>query len=788
VFLAHRGGGQAVYVGSIPEGYVYSSEVYGIVELCDRYVGMEGDQGLQLLELTRGDSDWSKIKITEAEHGSDAGEASRVRRAGITTRDIDRAGFPHFLLKEICESPVSMEKTFRGKFSLTGSGHRFHLGQEVIPESLLEGLKSGTVHKVFVVGQGTAAVAAEGIAQHLRELLAPRGTDVRSFKASELSGFHLAPDMTDTLVTAVSQSGTTTDTNRTVDMVRRRGGWVLAIVNRRDSALVGKAHGVFYTSDGRDVEMAVASTKAFYAQVAAGHVMGLYLAEALGTLSPTMVRARLKELTSLPAKMERVINAREEISRAARQWAPTRCHWAVVGSGLNRVAAEEIRIKLSELCYKSIASDHTEDKKHIDLSSEPLVLVCTAGLEGPALDDLVKEVAIFKAHRACPIVLVSLGEERFGRYAEETIVLPAASSREALLLNTLAGHLWGYYSAVAQEEGASLLRSVRKELVQALKECEELSLGEEGTVVDRLGERVRGVARHCLAELAHGRYNSSLCAATASRVSVMLHYLTGTVPWVQAERELGSPATLSEMLGRMVSVLTMGVEETTRPIDAIKHQAKTVTVGISRLEEKPRGVLFDYLDAVGVPLSQITYSNQLLLRLLGALVDEVTGSTHYALQGLNELGEPDSRSTLRVTQRHGLSEHLHSRADGGSPLRGTKRWVVANRSLFAGVGGRDGRFIAIVPLVVEGQPEHVALLHLKLRGRASLHDKLSFLKQYRGRLEAIRDAATELDLTWHDRLLDPFSPEEVLSLRPDEIVSRMRNAPSANTAETRCGD
>jgi glucosamine--fructose-6-phosphate aminotransferase (isomerizing) len=362
-------------------------------------------------------------------------------------------------------------------------------------------------------------------------------------------------------------------------------------------------------------------------------------------------------------------------------------------------------------------------------------------------------------------------------------VLPAASSREALLLNTLAGHLWGYYSAVAQEEGAGLLRSVRRELVQALKECEELSLGEEGAVVDRLGKRVRGVARHCLAELARGRFNSSLCAATASRVSVILHYLAGTVPWVQAERELGSPATLSEMLGTMVSVLTLGVEETTRPIDAIKHQAKTVTVGISRLEGKPQGVLFDYLGTVRVSFSHITYSNQLLLRLLGALVREVTGSTHYALHGLNELGEPAPESTLRVTQRHGVSEHMHSRAQDGSPLRGTKRWVVANRSLFAGVGGRDGRFIAIIPLVAEGLPQEVVLLHLGLRGEASLQDKMSFLKQYRGRLEAIRDAAMELDVSWRDQLLESFSPEQVLSMRPDEIASRMRDARAASSAE-----
>src|SRR6187402_2963542 len=86
-------------------------------------------------------------------------------------------------------------------------------------------------------------------------------------------------DMSDTLIVAVSQSGTTTDTNRTVDLVRSRGAKVIAIVNRRNSDLCDKSDGVLYTSDGRDVEMSVASTKAFYAQIAAGLVLSTAIAD-----------------------------------------------------------------------------------------------------------------------------------------------------------------------------------------------------------------------------------------------------------------------------------------------------------------------------------------------------------------------------------------------------------------------------------------------------------------------------------------------------------------------------
>ena len=95
--------------------------------------------------------------------------------------------------------------------------------------------------------------------------------------------------MSDTLVVAISQSGTTTDTNRTVDLVRDRGATVLAIVNRRGSDLTDKADGVLYTSDGRDVEMSVASTKAFYAQIAAGFLLAWAIAEEVGgTVDPAL--------------------------------------------------------------------------------------------------------------------------------------------------------------------------------------------------------------------------------------------------------------------------------------------------------------------------------------------------------------------------------------------------------------------------------------------------------------------------------------------------------------------
>ena len=141
------------------------------------------------------------------------------------------------------------------------------------------GSTDGSITRIKVIGQGTAAVAGRSMAAVL-DTLADGALDVDPITATELSGFGMRLDMSDTLVIAVSQSGTTTDTNRTVDLVRGRGAAVLGIVNRRNSDLTDKADGVMYTSDGRDVEMSVASTKAFYAQVAAGVLLACAITEA----------------------------------------------------------------------------------------------------------------------------------------------------------------------------------------------------------------------------------------------------------------------------------------------------------------------------------------------------------------------------------------------------------------------------------------------------------------------------------------------------------------------------
>ncbi|MEX2626353.1 MAG: SIS domain-containing protein, partial [Ilumatobacteraceae bacterium] len=460
LLLALRGSGQGLYVGLAEGCYVVASEPYGVVEETDRYVRMDGESGGEIIVLD-GDAAGSAGGLRRL--GYDGGERpvldTDVSTAEVTTRDIDRGDAAHFLLKEMHEAPDSFRKTLRGKIAERDGRLRAAVGERALPAAVASRLADGSITRIRVIGQGTAAVAGQSTAALLTELL-DGAFEVLAMTATELSGFGMGLDMSDTLAIAVSQSGTTTDTNRTVDLLRARGASVIGIVNRRGSDLVDKADGVMYTSDGRDIEMSVASTKAFYSQVAAGALLACAVPEASGRGDADRRHRLLDALRAMPDALREVLARRDVIADAAHRFAPGKRYWAVVGNGPNRVAAEEVRIKLSELCYKSISCDATEDKKHIDLSSEPLILVCAAGLRGGTATDVAKETAIFRAHKATPIVVADDGETRYS--AAATIHVPAVDPALGFVLSAMVGHLFGYEAALAIDASALPLREARE--------------------------------------------------------------------------------------------------------------------------------------------------------------------------------------------------------------------------------------------------------------------------------------------------------------------------------------
>jgi glucosamine--fructose-6-phosphate aminotransferase (isomerizing) len=759
VLLALRGSGQGVYVGIAEDRYVVASEPYGIVEETDRFVRLDGEHGGQLVALdaslagtlagiARFNYDGSPAPVTEAD----------VVVAEVTTRDIDRGGAPHFLLKEISESPDSLAKTLRGKIADDGGRLAAVVGSRALPADIAERLRSRAIRRIKVIGQGTAAVAGRSIAIVLNELTGAE-IAVEAVTATELSGFGLQLDMSDTLAVAVSQSGTTTDTNRTVDLLKARGAAVLAIVNRRSSDLTDKADGVMYTSDGRDVEMSVASTKAFYAQVAAGTLLACAISAAAGFPTEQRRHELLAALRELPEAMREVLRGQPAIADAARRYAPTKRYWAVVGNGVNKVAAEELRIKLSELCYKAIACDVTEDKKHIDLSSEPLIFVCAAGLSGSNADDVGKEVAIFRAHKATPIVVADDGDTRYPGVV--TIPVPPIDPALAFVLSTMVGHLFAYEAALAIDASAMPMREARETIERAVG----------GDVsVDAMLARVRSEivrpAEQYVDGLRNSRYDGHLEASTAVRLAGLLRDVMSDHPVEEYQFDTGKVGSPSALLDDLLGALTRAIEELTRPIDAIKHQAKTVTVGISRSDE---GVidrpLVQAVLAAGAGRDVLSYKTLKVLSDLDPAVAEVLGFTRYGIDG----------ETITVVDRGGISTGLTSRVERRPVLGGTKRGVATQREVLVARGRSDGRTVIFVPEVKANVATGISLLHVRFHERLDAATMRGVLQGYDRRYDRLVDWVTETEGAFDDRLLGELPVADLLIEPISEAADKWRS-------------
>lgn len=754
MLLALRGSGQALYVGLAEDAFVVASEPYGLVEETSQYVRMDGEtpggrSGVagQVVVLHRdGAGTLDGLRRLSYDGTELAVGPAEVVTAEITTRDIDRGAYPHFFLKEVGEAATSLRKTLRGKLGDDGT---LLLDDAALPASVRDRLAAGTIRRVRAIGQGTAAVAAQAAAAFLAEALDGGDVLVDSVLATELSGFELQDDMSDTLVVAISQSGTTTDTNRTVDLVRARGAAVLAIVNRRNSDLVEKADGVLYTSDGRDVEMSVASTKAFYAQIAAGVLLSVAVGEAARTLDRSAAASLLAGLRALPDAMEKVLAARPVMADAANRLAPSRRYWAVVGNGRNRIAAGEVRIKLSELCYKSIACDTTEDKKHIDLSAEPLIIVCAPGLSNANAADVAKEVAIYRAHKAAPIVISTAGQPFEAALA--TIEVPAVHPSLAFVLATMAGHLFGYEAALAIDAQARPLREARAAI-------EAVVSGGSHDLLGRLATELEQVTGRFLAELRSGAYDGHLEAATAVRIASLLRYAGGIVPLEAYSIDHGAVGTPATVVEDLVAALTQGIDQLTRPVDAIKHQAKTVTVGISRSEDEfYEAPLVAAALAAGAPRDRLSYRTLRTLAALGPAVDAVEGSTHYAVDG----------ETIAVLDKAGVAASIPSRADAGPvELTGIKHRAVSQRQVTA-ARGRDGRSLVLVPETKAGEATGLTLLHVRYHDRLEPPVARSVLEGYQSRYSALADAVTEVEPVFDDEVLGAVP---VLDLLTEPVV------------------
>ena len=198
------------------------------------------------------------------------------------------------------------------------------------------------------------------------------------------------------------------------------------------------------------------------------------------------------------------------------------------------------------------------------------------------------------------------------------------------------------------------------------------------------------------------------------RLASSFRYALGIAPLDAYQTELGRIGTPAVVVEDLTAALTTGIEELTRPVDAIKHQAKTVTVGISRSDETLlQPPLVQSLLAAGAARDRLTYKTLRTLADIDPMVAEVTGWIRYELDGDPEEGEV----AVSIVDRGGIALDIPSRTERTGVLRGTKHTVAVERQVFVTRGREDGRTVVIVPETKDDRATGITLLHVRFRER-----------------------------------------------------------------------
>ena len=363
----------------------------------------------------------------------------------------EKGGHDYFMLKEIEEQPTAVADTLLG---------HFENGKIVLDEQRLSDQELRDVDKVFVVACGSAyhsGLLAKYAIEHWTRL------PVEVELASEFRYRDPVLDRS-TLVVAISQSGETADTLEAVKHAKDQKARVLAICNTNGAQIPREADAVLYTRAGP--EIAVASTKAFLAQVTANYLVGLALAQARGTKYPDEVAREYADLEAMPALVSKVLETAEPVRALARQFA----HASTVlflGRHVGYPVALEGALKLKELAYMHAEGFAAGELKHgpIALIEEDLpVIIVMPSPQGRAVlhSKLVSNIQEIKARGATTIVIAEEGDTVAAAHADHLIEIPASPTLLQPLLSTVPLQIFAAEVAAARGYDVDTPRNLAK--------------------------------------------------------------------------------------------------------------------------------------------------------------------------------------------------------------------------------------------------------------------------------------------------------------------------------------
>jgi len=365
----------------------------------------------------------------------------------------EKAGYKHFMLKEIHEQEVAVQETFRSRINL--EENRVQLEDLIAPEQMK------ALPKICLVGCGTSHHAAL-VARFWFEELAGLVCDVEI--ASEYR-YRRSRKEPGTLVVAITQSGETADTLAAMRDSKAKGFPTLALCNAVGSTATREADYSLMTHCGP--EIGVASTKAFTGQLTALFLLALYAGQCRGTLNAASLQPLLKALSQLPGAISRAIGQAAQVEKVARKLF-RKTNFLYLGRHLNYPIALEGALKLKEISYIHAEGYPAGEMKHgpIALIDEniPVVAVATASA---VRDKMLSNMQEVKARGGQVIAVADEGDLEIQKQADFTLFVPAVCEAVAPILTIIPLQLLAYYIAVLRgcdvDQPRNLAKSVTVE-------------------------------------------------------------------------------------------------------------------------------------------------------------------------------------------------------------------------------------------------------------------------------------------------------------------------------------
>ena len=346
----------------------------------------------------------------------------------------EKGGYPHFMFKEIMEQPEAIRKTV---------SPRLRDGRVVLDDFHMTAEEVRDISRIFIIACGSSYHVGM-VSKYNWERLLRRPVEV--CLASE---FRYSDPLVDdhTLVIVISQSGETLDTMAAMREAKRRGGRTLAIVNVVGSSIAREADDVLYTWAGP--EIAVATTKAYSTQLVLMDLVGLYLGDLLGTVSPEEYRAIVEAVERLPEQMQGWLAHVEDVQYFASRYF-NHASMFFIGRNLDYAMGLEGSLKLKEISYIHSEAYASGELKHGTISLiEPGTLVVALGTYGPLFDKFISNVVEVKARGAEVMALTTEDfREKMGKTADAVVTVPGTHPILQPSLGVVPLQLFAYYVAL----------------------------------------------------------------------------------------------------------------------------------------------------------------------------------------------------------------------------------------------------------------------------------------------------------------------------------------------------